>query len=30
MENMQEHLKMKNLANTFADTSHKVGGKVKK
>lgn len=30
MENMQEHLKMKNLANTFADTSQKVGGKVKK
>jgi hypothetical protein len=27
---MEEHLKMKNFANTLADTSQKMGGKVKK
>ena len=30
MDNIPENLKMKNLVNTFADTSQKVGGKVKK
>lgn len=30
MENIPEHLKVKNLVNSLADTKQKVGGKVKK
>ena len=30
MDNLADQLKMKTLVNSFADTSQKVGGKVKK